>query len=149
MRAVIQRVTRADVRVEEKVVGEIDRGWLVLLGVAAGDVDDDALRLADKLTTFRGFSDADDKMNLDVREIGGSILVVSQFTVLASTQGGRRPSFTDAAPPAEAERLYGVFVDRLRGLGLNVQTGVFRADMKVELINDGPVTFLLESRKIH
>ncbi|AGA30417.1 D-aminoacyl-tRNA deacylase [Singulisphaera acidiphila] len=147
MRAVLQRVSRASVDVEGKRVGEIGPGWLVLLGVAQGDSDGDADRLADKIVNLRAFEDAQGKMNLSVSDIGGSVLVVSQFTLLGDCRGGRRPSFTEAAEPVEADRLYRYFVDRVAATGLNVATGVFRAMMKVELVNDGPVTLLLDSRK--
>lgn len=147
MRAVLQRVSRASVEVEGRVVGRIGVGWLVLLGVAKGDADEDADRLAEKVARLRAFEDDAGKMNRAVAEVGGSILVVSQFTLLGDCRAGRRPSFLGAAEPAEAERLYLRFADRLRGLGLPVETGVFRADMKVELLNDGPVTLLLDSRK--
>lgn len=147
MRAVLQRVTRASVEVEGNVVGRIGVGWLVLLGVARGDSDGDADKLAEKVAGLRGFGDDQGKMNLAVADVGGSVLVVSQFTLLGDCRAGRRPSFADAADPAEAERLYLRFADLLRALGLAVETGVFRADMSVELINDGPVTLLLDSRK--
>jgi D-tyrosyl-tRNA(Tyr) deacylase len=147
MRAVLQRVKRASVEVEGAVVGQIGPGWLVLLGVAKGDTDDEAIKLAEKILGLRAFADANDKMNLSVTEAGGGILVVSQFTLLADCRGGRRPSFTDAAEPSEAERLYLYFVDRVRSSGIVTQTGTFRAMMNVELVNDGPVTFLLDSRK--
>jgi D-aminoacyl-tRNA deacylase len=147
MRAVLQRVTRASVTVDGSVVGQIGVGWLVLLGVAKGDSDEDADRLADKTAVLRAFEDEAGKMNRSVAEAGGGVLVVSQFTLLADCRAGRRPSFTDAADPAEAERLYLRFAERLRTNGLAVATGIFRADMKVELLNDGPVTFLLDSRK--
>jgi D-tyrosyl-tRNA(Tyr) deacylase len=143
----LQRVTRASVEVEGRVVGRIDRGWLVLLGVARGDTDDDADRLADKVVGLRAFEDEAGKMNLAVAEVGGSVLVVSQFTLLGDCRAGRRPSFLDAAEPGEAERLYLRFAGKVRSLGLPVETGTFRADMKVELLNDGPVTLLLDSRK--
>jgi D-tyrosyl-tRNA(Tyr) deacylase len=146
MRAVLQRVTRASVTVDGSVVGQIGVGWLVLLGVAKGDSDEDADRLADKTAVLRAFEDEAGKMNRSVAEAGGGVLVVSQFTLLADCRGGRRPSFTDAADPAEAERLYLHFAERLRTNGLAVATGIFRADMKVDLLNDGPVTFLLDSR---
>jgi D-tyrosyl-tRNA(Tyr) deacylase len=148
MRAVLQRVTRASATVDGSIVGQIGVGWLVLLGVAKGDLDDDSDRLADKVAVLRAFEDDAGKMNRSVAEAGGSVLVVSQFTLLADCRGGRRPSFTDAADPVEAEQLYLRFVERLRASGLPVETGVFRADMKVELLNDGPVTFLLDSRKV-
>jgi D-tyrosyl-tRNA(Tyr) deacylase len=147
MRAVLQRVSRASVTVEGQVVGQIDVGWLVLLGVAKGDSDDDAHKLADKVVGLRAFEDDAGKMNLDVSQVGGSVLVVSQFTLLGDCRGGRRPSFTEAAEPLEAERLYLRFVEKIRSLGIIVATGTFRADMKVELLNDGPVTLLLDSRK--
>ena len=147
MRAVLQRVTRASVEVEGVVVGRIGVGWVVLLGVAKGDSDEDADRLADKVAGLRSFEDHAGKMNRAVADVGGSVLVVSQFTLLGDCRAGRRPSFLDAAEPGEAERLYLRFADRLRGLGLPVETGTFRADMKVELLNDGPVTLLLDSRK--
>ena len=147
MRAVVQRVARASVEVDGSIVGRVGLGWLVLVGVARGDADDDADRLADKVAVLRAFPDEQGKMNRSVTEAGGGVLVVSQFTLMADCRGGRRPSFTDAAEPAEAERLYLRFADRLRASGLTVETGVFRADMKVELLNDGPVTFLLDSRR--
>ena len=147
MRAVLQRVTRASVEVDGRVVGRIGPGWLVLLGVARGDRDEDADRLAAKVAGLRAFEDDDGKMNRDVAEVGGSVLVVSQFTLLGDCRTGRRPSFVEAAEPVEAERLYLRFVEQVRALGLPVETGTFRADMKVELVNDGPVTLLLDSRK--
>ena len=147
MRAVLQRVSRASVEVEGRIVGRIGVGWLVLLGVAKGDSDEDADRLAEKVAGLRAFEDDAGKMNLAVAEVGGSVLVVSQFTLLGDCRAGRRPSFIEAAEPIEAERLYLRFADRVRGLGLAVETGTFRADMKVELVNDGPVTLLLDSRK--
>ena len=148
MRAVLQRVSRASVEVEGQCVGRIGPGWLVLLGVARGDADADADRLADKVAGLRAFEDDDGKMNRSVAEAGGAVLVVSQFTLLGDCRAGRRPSFIEAAEPAEAERLYRLTVDRLRHRGLEVATGVFRAMMKVELVNDGPVTLLLDSRKL-
>jgi D-aminoacyl-tRNA deacylase len=148
MRAVLQRVARASVEVGGECVGRIGTGWLVLLGVARGDTDSDADWLAEKVANLRAFEDDQGKMNRSVAEAGGGVLVVSQFTLLADCRGGRRPSFTDAADPAEAERLYLRFTDRLAATGLPVAKGVFRAFMKVELLNDGPVTFLLDSRKV-
>jgi D-aminoacyl-tRNA deacylase len=147
MRAVLQRVSRASVEVEGSCVARIDRGWLVLLGVARGDTDDDALWMADKVMNLRAFEDDQGKMNRSVLDIRGGILVVSQFTLLADCRGGRRPSFTAAAEPGEAERLYLRCAELLAHTGLPVVTGVFRAMMKVELVNDGPVTLLLDSRK--
>jgi D-tyrosyl-tRNA(Tyr) deacylase len=148
MRAVLQRVSRAAVDVNGTVVGRIGTGWLVLLGVARGDTDDDADRLAEKVVNLRAFADDQGKMNRSVAEAGGGVLVVSQFTLLGDCRAGRRPSFTEAAEPAEAERLYLRFADRVRQTGTVVATGTFRAMMNVELINDGPVTFLLDSRRV-
>jgi D-tyrosyl-tRNA(Tyr) deacylase len=147
MRAVVQRVARASVEVDGTVVGRIGPGWLVLLGVARGDIEEDADRLAERVVHLRAFADDQGKMNRDVVEAGGAVLVVSQFTLMGDCRGGRRPSFTEAAEPAVAERLYGRFNDRVALAGLEVATGVFRAHMDVELVNDGPVTFLLDSRK--
>jgi D-aminoacyl-tRNA deacylase len=147
MRAVLQRVTRASVEVEGVVVGRIGPGLLVLLGVARGDTDDAAGKLAQKVVNLRAFEDEEGKMNRSVAEAAGAVLVVSQFTLLADCRGGRRPSFTEAAEPNEAERLYLRFVDQIRSAGLETATGTFRALMQVELVNDGPVTFLLDSRK--
>jgi D-tyrosyl-tRNA(Tyr) deacylase len=148
MRAVVQRVSRASVEVDGVVVGQIGPGWLVLLGVAQGDVDDDADRLAEKVVNLRAFADEHGKMNRSVIEAGGSVLVVSQFTLLGDCRGGRRPSFTGAAEPGEAERLYLRFSQQVAAAGVAVATGVFRAHMDVALVNDGPVTFLLDSRKL-
>ncbi|HWE37088.1 MAG TPA: D-aminoacyl-tRNA deacylase [Isosphaeraceae bacterium] len=147
MRAVLQRVSRASVEVDGAVAGAIGVGWLVLLGVAKGDGDEDADRLAEKVAALRAFEDEAGKMNRSVAEVGGGVLVVSQFTLLGDCRTGRRPSFTEAAEPVEAERLYRRFADHLAASGLPVATGVFRAMMRVSLINDGPVTLLLDSRK--
>jgi D-tyrosyl-tRNA(Tyr) deacylase len=147
MRAVVQRVSRASVEVDGTCVGRIGPGWLLLLGVARGDSEDDADRLAEKVVNLRAFADDQGKMNRNVVEAGGAVLVVSQFTLLGDCRGGRRPSFTEAAEPAEAERLYQRFNDRIAQAGLEVATGVFRAHMNVELVNDGPVTFLLDTKK--
>lgn len=147
MRAVLQRVTRASVDVDGDCVGRITRGWLVLLGVARGDTSDDAEWMAEKILNLRGFEDDQRKMNRSAVEIRGGILVVSQFTLLGDCRTGRRPSFTAAAEPAVGEELYLRCTELLRQSGLEVQTGVFRAMMKVELVNDGPVTFLLDSKK--
>ena len=147
MRAVLQRVTRASVEVDGAEVGRIDRGWLVLLGVARGDTDADADHLAEKVVGLRAFEDERGKMNLSVIEVGGGVLVVSQFTLLGDCRKGRRPSFDAAAEPGEAERLYRRFVDRVAAAGVPVATGVFRAMMRVELVNDGPVTLLLDSTR--
>ena len=147
MRAVLQRVERASVRVDDQTIGQIGPGWLVLLGVAQGDTDLDADRLADKVVGLRAFADDEGKMNRSVLDTGGSVLVVSQFTLLGDCRAGRRPSFILAAEPTEAERLYLHFTNQVSQKGIEVATGKFRADMRVELINDGPVTLLLDSRK--
>ena len=146
MKAVIQRVTRASVHVEGKTVGQIETGLLVLLGVAKGDGETDGRYLIEKIRTLRIFSDEQGKMNRSLEEVGGSVLVVSQFTLLGRTANGRRPSFDEAAPSAEAKRLYEQVVAGLRDRGTPVETGVFAAHMQIESLNDGPVTFVLDSR---
>ena len=147
MRAVVQRVSQASVTVDGEVVGTIERGFVVLLGVADGDTQDDVIQLAAKISGLRVFEDDDGKMNLDLKQIGGSVLAVSQFTLLGDCRKGRRPSFVGAARPETANSLYQSFVAEMRGLGLQVETGRFQAHMDVELVNDGPVTLLLDSRK--
>jgi len=147
VRAVIQRVSEASVTVDQQTVGAIDQGLMVLLGVAQGDTSQEAKALAEKTVGLRIFEDDAGKMNRSVEEIGGSLLVVSQFTLLGDCRKGRRPGFTDAAPPELADQLYEEYVAALRSRGVNVATGVFRADMQVALVNDGPVTMLLDSRK--
>lgn len=147
MRAVIQRVSQASVVVNQQTVGAIDRGLMILLGVAQEDVEKDASYLADKAAGLRIFEDEAGKMNLSVEDVSGSILVISQFTLLGDCRKGRRPGFTDAAPPELADALYEKFVAVLRNRGIHVATGIFQADMQVSLINDGPVTMLLDSRK--
>ena len=147
MRAVIQRVTRASVTVDGRVAGEIGAGLLVLLGVSKTDNPESASYLAEKIANLRIFSDEAGKMNRSVLDTGGSALVVSQFTLYGDTRGGRRPSYIQAAPPEEASRLYQEFVGSMRSLGVRVETGVFQAHMRVELVNDGPVTILLDSEK--
>ena len=147
MRVVIQRVSEASVTVDQQTVGAIGQGLMVLLGVAQGDTSQEAKSLAEKTAGLRIFEDDAGKMNRSVEEIGGSLLVVSQFTLLGDCRKGRRPGFTDAAPPELADQLYEEFVAALRSRGVNVATGVFRADMQVALVNDGPVTMLLDSRK--
>jgi D-tyrosyl-tRNA(Tyr) deacylase len=145
LKALLQRVTRAEVRVEGRCVGAIGRGLLVFVGVERGDVAEEALRLADRTAELRIFPDEANRMNRSVEEAGGACLVVSQFTLAGSTRRGRRPSFEGAAPPEKAQELYERFVGRLRARGLPVETGSFRAMMEVELVNDGPVTLLLEA----
>jgi D-tyrosyl-tRNA(Tyr) deacylase len=147
VRAVVQRVTRASVTVDGRVAGEIGAGLLILLGVSRTDNPESAAYLAEKIANLRIFSDEAGKMNLSLIDIGGSALVVSQFTLYGDTRGGRRPSFLQAAPPEEANRLYEEFVRSMRALGVAVETGVFQAQMQVELVNDGPVTILLDSEK--
>jgi D-aminoacyl-tRNA deacylase len=143
VKAVVQRVSRASVRVGEEVAGEIGAGLCVLLGVARGDGPPDALRLAGKVARLRIFEDAEGRFDRSLLDTGGEALVVSQFTLLADTKGNR-PSFTEAAAPEEAEPLYEAFCDELRQLGVQVATGVFGARMAVELVNDGPVTIALD-----
>ncbi|MBI5758617.1 MAG: D-tyrosyl-tRNA(Tyr) deacylase [Planctomycetales bacterium] len=147
MRAVVQRVSRASVRVSCAVVGEIQRGFLVLLGVAADDSSDDVQFLAQKIAGLRVFEDDAGKMNLALADVGGSMLVVSQFTLLGDCRKGRRPSFDHAARPELANELYQQFVAVVREQGITVATGQFQQHMEVELVNDGPVTLLLDSRK--
>ncbi|MBU6434000.1 MAG: D-tyrosyl-tRNA(Tyr) deacylase [Nitrospirae bacterium] len=146
MKAVLQRVTRASVEVDGHAVGRIDAGLLVLLGVAKGDGESDGRYLVEKIRTLRIFSDEQGKMNRSLADIGGSVLLVSQFTLLGRTTNGRRPSFDEAAPPDEAKRLYEAVATELRAQKIPVETGVFAAHMQVELLNDGPVTFVLDSR---
>jgi D-aminoacyl-tRNA deacylase len=148
MQACIQRVRRAHVTVANECVGRIERGLVVLLGVAAADDETDARLLADKIGTLRVFNDAAGKMNLALADVAGALLVVSQFTLLGDCRKGRRPSFTAAAPPERAEPLYECFVAQLRGAGHQVETGRFRADMQLELVNDGPVTLIIESQTL-
>jgi D-aminoacyl-tRNA deacylase len=146
MRAVVQRVSPARVTVDGAVVGEIGRGLLVLLGVTHDDTADQARWLADKVTGLRIFADADDKMNLAVADVGGSVLVVSQFTLYGDCSKGRRPSFIAAANPEHAISLYEAFIDAVKAQGIPVATGHFGAMMQVELVNDGPVTLIVESQ---
>ena len=145
MRAVIQRVTSARVVIGDEVAGAIDRGLLVLLGVAPTDTPDDATWLADKIVGLRIFNDAEGKMNLGVQEVGGAVLVVSQFTLYGDCRKGRRPSFIGAAGPDVAVPLYEAFVNAVRARGMLVQTGRFGAMMRVELVNDGPVTLIVDT----
>jgi len=144
MKIVVQRVTSANVIVDNRIVGEIGRGILVLLGVEKGDDEPRADWLAEKIVNLRIFEDQAGKMNLSLGEIDGGLLVVSQFTLAGNCDKGRRPSFDSAAPPEEGKRLYDYFVEALKRQGVSVQTGIFQADMQVSLVNDGPVTFILE-----
>jgi len=146
MVACIQRVTEASVTIDHQVVGRIDQGLVVLLGIATGDTEKDAEQLATKICEMRIFEDSDGKMNRSLLDVGGGLLAVSQFTLLADCRKGRRPSFIGAAPPTEAQRLYEVFVAAVQAQGIRTETGRFRAMMKVSLVNDGPVTILLNTR---
>ena len=148
MRAVVQRVSRARVTVDGEVTGEIGQGLLVLLGVGKDDTQAAADYLANKIAALRVFDDQNGKINLSVVDIGGAVLAVSQFTLYADTQKGNRPSFNMAAPPDQARELYEYFVQRIHAAGLRCETGKFQAMMQVELVNDGPVTILLDSSKV-
>jgi D-tyrosyl-tRNA(Tyr) deacylase len=147
MRAVVQRVSRAQVAVNGEIAGEIGLGLLVLLGVGREDTDADATYLAEKIASLRIFEDAEGKMNRSAQEIGGSVLAVSQFTLYGDVRRGKRPSFDAAAPSEKARQLYGLFVGKIRATGLRCETGNFQEMMKVELVNEGPVTILLDSSK--
>lgn len=151
MRAVIQKVTRAEVRVAEaegcETAGCIGGGLLVLLGVGRGDTESDARYIADKTANLRIFEDGAGKLNLSLKDTGGAVLLVSQFTLYADARNGRRPSFSEAAPPEQADALYREMAEMLRGHGITVETGRFRTHMQVDLCNDGPVTLLLDSQK--
>ncbi len=146
MKALLQRVTRASVSVASEVVGRIGRGLVVFVGVASGDTEKDAQYLAQKTVSLRIFSDEEGRFNLSALDIKGELLVVSQFTLLADTRKGRRPSFVEAAPPAQAEEIFERFVEQARATGLRVETGRFQQYMQVEIHNDGPVTILLDSK---
>ena len=148
MRAVVQRVTRAKVTVDDEIVGEIGNGLAVLLGVAPDDTNDDADYLAHKIAALRILDDSEGRMNLSLKDVEGELLVVSQFTLYGDVRRGLRPSWSDAAPPEVAEPLYEYFVKKCRELIVRVETGSFRKMMLVELVNDGPVTLMLDSRKL-
>lgn len=148
MRAVVQRVKEADVTVDNNLTGSIQKGLMVLLGVEEGDTEADALYMADKITGLRIFEDLEGKMNLSVKDVGGDILAVSQFTLLGDVRKGKRPSFTKAAKPEEANKLYRHFIDLVNEREVNTQEGIFQADMLVRIYNDGPVTILLDSKKL-
>lgn len=144
MIALIQRVTKADVSIDNQTVGKINQGLVVLLGVEKDDTEAQAKRLCEKLINYRVFSDENDKMNLNVKQINGELLVVSQFTLAADTRSGTRPGFSKGAAPADAERLYEFFVQQCQAKNIPTETGQFAADMQVSLVNDGPVTFWLQ-----
>ena len=148
MRCVIQRVTRASVEVAGETVGKIDNGFLVLVGAEDGDTESDARYCADKIAGLRVFEDANDRMNLSLADVGGSVLLVSQFTLLGDARKGRRPSFIEAGSPDDARPVFDALVEKIKGYGLRVGTGVFQEHMEVMSVNDGPVTILLDSRKV-
>lgn len=148
MRAVVQRVTEGDVTVENQVTGSIGNGFVVLLGVEDTDTEKDAEYLADKIVGLRVFEDEEDKMNLSLQDVGGEMLVISQFTLLADARKGRRPNFVKAARPEMAKKLYDYFVEKVKAQGVRVGEGVFQAHMLVRIHNDGPVTILLDSNKL-
>lgn len=146
MRAVVQRVKHANVKVDDKIVGEIKQGFMVLLGVENGDTEKDMTYIADKLTGLRIFEDENEKMNLSIQDVKGEMLIVSQFTLMGDCRKGRRPSFIEAARPDEANDLYELMVDYIKKT-VHVETGIFQADMEVNICNDGPVTVMLDSKK--
>lgn len=148
MRCVVQRVTQAGVTVAGETIGQIGQGFMVLIGVSVQDGDKDVRYMADKVPNLRIFEDDEGKMNRSLKDVGGAILAVSQFTLYGDARGGRRPSFTEAARPEAANELYEKLVEAWRAQGVHVETGRFRADMQVSLVNDGPVTLLLDSTKI-
>lgn len=148
MRGVVQRVLEAHVKVDGQIVGQIEKGLVVLLGVAQGDTEADLKYLVEKTIHLRIFEDDEGKMNRSVLDVGGSILAISQFTLLGDARKGRRPSFITAARPEEANAMYQAYVRQIQEQGVTVETGIFQADMKVHLVNDGPVTLVLDSSKI-
>ncbi|MCI8403531.1 MAG: D-tyrosyl-tRNA(Tyr) deacylase [Clostridia bacterium] len=147
MRAVIQRVTNSEVKIDGRINGSINNGFMVLLGVGEGDTEEDMKYIADKIINLRIFSDENDKMNLSLADVGGGMLVISQFTLYGDCSHGRRPYFGDAMEPVGANKMYEEFVSYVRSQGIRTETGEFGADMKVTLTNDGPVTIILDSRK--
>lgn len=147
MRCVVQRVSRASVTVEGKIIGQVEKGYMALVGVEQGDAEQDVRYCADKVAGLRVFEDENGKMNRSVRDIGGSVLCVSQFTLLGDARGQNRPGFTQAEAPERANALYQRVCQRMRDQGMTVAQGIFRADMQVELVNNGPVTILLDSEK--
>ncbi len=148
MRAVIQKVKNANVKVDGDTVGEIQKGFLIFLGIEAGDTQSDFAYIVGKISKIRIFEDADDKMNLSIKDVGGEVLSISQFTLLGDARKGNRPSFTGAEKPEKAKEIYLKFNEELRKEGIKVAEGIFQADMEVSLVNDGPVTILLDSRKL-
>ncbi len=148
MRAVVQRVTEGSVTVDEKVTGAINKGFVVLLGVGNEDTEEDAKYIADKVSNLRVFEDEDGKMNLSLKDVGGAVLAVSQFTLYGDCRKGRRPGFTEAARPEKAKVLYDYFTETLRKMDIEVGEGIFQTEMLVKIYNDGPVTLLLDSKKL-
>lgn len=148
MRVVLQRVSKCTVKVDSKITGQIGKGFLLLLGVKDGDTQQDAIKLAKKISGLRVFTDENDRMNLSLADVNGEVLVVSNFTLYADCSHGRRPSFINAARPEVSDPLYEFFCDELRHYGINVETGIFGADMDVELNNDGPVTLVIDSEDL-
>ena len=148
MRAVIQKVKNANVKVDGDTVGEIQKGFLIFLGIEAGDTQSDLAYIVGKISKIRIFEDADDKMNLSIKDVGGEVLSISQFTLLGDARKGNRPSYTGAEKPEKAKEIYLKFNEELRKEGIKVAEGIFQADMEVSLVNDGPVTILLDSRKL-
>lgn len=148
MRAVIQKVKNANVKVDGDTVGEIQKGFLIFLGIEAGDTQSDLTYIVGKISKIRIFEDADEKMNLSIKDVGGEVLSISQFTLLGDARKGNRPSFTGAEKPEKAKEIYLKFNEELRKEGIKVAEGIFQADMEVSLVNDGPVTILLDSRKL-
>ena len=147
MRCVVQRVSRASVTVEGKITGQVEKGYMVLVGVEQGDAEQDVRYCADKVAGLRVFEDENGKMNRSVKDVGGAVLAVSQFTLLGDARGQNRPGFTQAEAPERANALYQRVCQRMRDQGMTVAQGIFRADMQVELVNNGPVTILLDSEK--
>ncbi|WP_317315976.1 D-aminoacyl-tRNA deacylase [Peptostreptococcus russellii] len=147
MRAVVQRVVSSNVKVDGEVTGQIEKGLLVLLGVGEDDTEKDTLYMVEKIVNLRIFEDEDDKMNLSLKDVGGELLVVSQFTLFGDCRKGRRPGFSDAARPDKADEYYIDFVNKAKAMGIKTETGRFQTHMMVELINDGPVTLLIDSKK--
>lgn len=145
MRIVIQRVSEASVAVDGKIVGAIGKGFMLLIGVVKGDTPDEAMFLAEKISKMRIFEDENEKMNLSLTDVGGSVLAISQFTLCADCRRGNRPDFFNAAPPTEANELYELFISKMINIGITTEKGIFGADMKVSLVNDGPVTIVLDS----
>ena len=148
MRAVVQKVTQSSVTVEGQVTGAIEQGFCVLLGVSVDDKEEDALYIAKKVSGLRIFEDENDKLNLSIKDVGGSVLAISQFTLYGDARHGNRPGFTEAARPEEANKLYRLFCDTLKADGIHVEEGVFRTHMHVSILNDGPTTILLDSKKV-